>query len=488
MMTHRKLYSLLGYDPDAGPAFDFDAVTENSRKVRPGALFVAVQGTKSSGYAYAEAAVQAGAVAILGNRPDLKVLAGVPHIFSSHPRRTLGLLAHALQGDPSKSMKVIGVTGTNGKSSTIFLIQAILGQGGHRCAKFGTLGYDVGGELLPADLTTPFPEQLAEAFAKARDHGMSHVAMETSSHALEQERVAGIDFDVAAFTNLTQDHLDYHKTMEAYRAAKLKLVESLEGEGKFTVINLDDPSAQHFVAASRVPCITFGREADCQAVKVRAGLKETAFDLRTPWGNAAVEMRLLGRHNVANALCAATVCGGLGVPVDTIAAGINALAAVPGRFEPVDACQDFQVVVDYAHTDDALRNVLEAARQLCKGTIIVVFGCGGDRDKGKRPKMARAAAECADFTVITSDNPRTEDAHRILLDIEVGMQSAGKKKETDYWVIEDRAEAIAAGIARARSGDLVLIAGKGHEDYQIVGTEKRHFDDRETARAILEAR
>lgn len=487
-MTHLTLYKLLGYVPEDAPPFDFDAITEDSRKVRPGTLFVAVQGAHADGYAFAEAAVAAGAPAILGNRPGLKTFAGVPHVFAPHPRHLLGVAAHALRGDPSKALKVIGVTGTNGKSSTIYLIQAILREAGHRCAKFGTLGYDVGGETLPAALTTPFPEQLAEAFAKARENAMSHVAMEVSSHALEQDRAAGIDFDVAAFTNLTQDHLDYHETMEAYRAAKLKLIESLEGEGKLTVINLDDPSAHHFVAAARVPRVTFGREGDCRAVKLRAGLRETAFDLRTPWGDAPVEMKLLGRHNVANALCAAAVCGGLGVPADTIAAGINALAAVPGRFEPVDAGQDFQVVVDYAHTDDALRNVLEAARQLCKGTIIVVFGCGGDRDKGKRPKMARAAAECADFAVITSDNPRTEDPHRILLDIEVGMQRAGKKKDTHYMVIEDRAQAIAAAIARASAGGLVLIAGKGHEDYQIVGTEKRHFDDRETARAILEGR
>ena len=487
-MTHLELFRLLGRDLANAPGFTFSAVTKDSRRVRPGTLFVALPNTHIDGYTFAKEAVDAGAVAILGNQQGLDTLHGVPHIYTATPGHMLGLTAHALEGNPSRALDVIGITGTNGKSSTVYLIQSILNEAGQRCAKFGTLGYDVGAETWPAALTTPFPEDLAPAFAKARDNGMTHIAMETSSHALEQERVAGIDFDVAAFTNLTQDHLDYHVTMEAYRDAKLKLFEGIEGRGKFTVVNAGDPSAMYFINASRVRCITFGREGECRAVKVRAGIKETTFDLRTPWGDAPVAMRLLGRHNVDNALCAAAVCGGLGIPVETLAAGIAALAAVPGRFEPVDAGQDFQVVVDYAHTDDALRNVLEAARQLTKGKIIAVFGCGGDRDKGKRPKMARAAADLADFSVITSDNPRTEDPHRILLDIEVGMQGATRKKEDDYVVIEDRAEAIAAGIGRAGSGDLVLIAGKGHEDYQIIGTEKRHFDDRETARAVLEGR
>ncbi|MFP4501579.1 MAG: UDP-N-acetylmuramoyl-L-alanyl-D-glutamate--2,6-diaminopimelate ligase [Candidatus Hydrogenedentota bacterium] len=484
-MNKAQLCDLLGYKPPAGPDFTFDAVTEDSRKVRPGTLFVAVHGDHTDGHAYAEQAVSQGAPAVVGDRAAVDNVAGAPYLYASSPRRVLGLLAHALAGHPSRTMVVIGVTGTNGKSSTAFLIQAILAHAGHPCANFGTLGYDVGGEILPASLTTPFPEQLAHAFCEAQKRRISHVVMEASSHALDQDRVAGIAFDVAAFTNLTQDHLDYHADMEAYRRAKLKLFEGVSGEGRFTVINSDDPAATFFVAVSRTPFYQYGRSGDVYAESIQAGRDGTTFRLKTPWGDAPVNMPLLGRHNVWNALCAAAVCGGLGIPVAQVAQGLAALVCVPGRFEPVFAGQDFQVVVDYAHTGDALDNVLQAGRALCNGRLIVVFGCGGDRDKGKRPKMGKVAAKRADYTVLTSDNPRTEDPARILLDIETGMQGAGAKKGQHYEVIPERAGAIARAIALANSGDLVLIAGKGHEDYQIVGTERRHFDDRETARELL---
>ena len=487
-MNRQKLCEITGCAPGAGPGFTISSVTEDSRKARPGALFVAVAGGASDGHEFAPQAVAAGAAAILGDREGLIEFCGVPYLYSPHPRRAAGLAAHALAGDPSRQMKVVGVTGTNGKSSTVYLIQCILQHAGYRAAKFGTLGYEIGDELLPAPHTTPFGEVLADAFARAFTKGMTHVVMEASSHALDQDRVAGIDFDVAAFTNLTRDHLDYHKDMDAYRRAKLKLFECMAGPGKFTVVNRDDASAGHFIAASTVPCITYGAGGDCRASGIEAKLRRTCFRLDSPWGYATVETPLLGAHNVANILCAAAVCGGLNIPIETLVQGVAALRTVPGRFEPVDAGQEFQVVVDYAHTDDALRNVLQAARAICSKRVLLVFGCGGDRDRGKRPKMGRVAAELADFAILTSDNPRTEDPVRILLDVEAGLQSAGWHKEQNYLVIEDRAEAIAHALGMARPGDLVMIAGKGHEDYQIVGTERRHFDDRETARALLERR
>jgi UDP-N-acetylmuramoyl-L-alanyl-D-glutamate--2,6-diaminopimelate ligase len=254
------------------------------------------------------------------------------------------------------------------------------------------------------------------------------------------------------------------------------------------VVNADDPHAEIFEAATTATCHTYGDAGDCQAHDIATRIGLTTWTLDSPWGEAHIEMRLLGRHNVWNALCAATICGGLGLTPDQIAAGLTALAYVPGRFQAVDLGQDFQVLVDYAHTEDGLRNVLAAARGICAGKLIVVFGCGGDRDRGKRPKMGAAAAELADYAVLTSDNPRTEDPHRILLDVEEGMQRTGRRKNRDYDVVFSREEAIRHAIAIARTDDCVLIAGKGHEDYQILGTERIHFDDREMARKALEER
>ncbi len=484
-MNRRNVCELIDSPCSNGRDFEASSVTEDSRRVCPGALFVAISGTKSDGHVHAEAAVAAGAVAIIGDHAGLAELAGVPYISVASPRRAAGLLAQHFAGDPSKKLCVIGVTGTNGKSSTVFLVQAILKAAGHRCAKLGTLGYDFGEQQFTTENTTPFGEELAKIFAGAVEAGCTHLVMEVSSHALEQERVAGIEFRVGAFTNLTQDHLDYHKTMEAYREAKLLLFKGLSGSEGRAVVNVDDPSAAIFLEAAAVETVTFGQKGQVSARGVTGSITGTQFSLVTPWGTKSVEMGLLGAHNVSNALCAASICGALGVSLEAISAGLGALRAVPGRFEAINAGQDFFVVVDYAHTDDGLRNVLEAARALCGGRIICVFGCGGDRDKTKRPKMGAVAARLADFSIVTSDNPRTEDPHRILLDVEVGMQHARKKKGDDYWVIEDRREAITRAIGIARTGDFVMIAGKGHEDYQILGTKKIHFDDREVAREVL---
>jgi UDP-N-acetylmuramoyl-L-alanyl-D-glutamate--2,6-diaminopimelate ligase len=313
--------------------------------------------------------------------------------------------------------------------------------------------------------------------------------MEASSHALEQDRVAGIHFNVAAFTNLTQDHLDYHKDMDAYLKAKIKLFNKVDETLRradspwpcFGVINAEDPCAPKFEDALPGRCHSYGSAGSVRAEGLELLTDGAVFRLVSPWGAGQAHTRLVGRHNVLNALCAVAITAGLGVPVDTVLAGLEGLASVPGRFEPVIAGQPFQVIVDYAHTDDGLRNALTAARAVCSGRIIVTFGCGGDRDKGKRPKMGAVAAELADYVVLTSDNPRTEDPCRILLDVEVGLQRKGKRKGDTYTVIESRREAIRHALSAARPGDLVLIAGKGHENYQIIGTERRHFDDREEA-------
>ncbi len=412
----------------------------------------------------------------------------MPYVQVCHARRAAGLAAHGLAGNPANAMTVVGITGTNGKSSTVALTDAIFQQAGYRTALLGTLGYVVNGELRGQSHTTPFGEDLAELFAEAAAGGVTHVTMEVSSHALDQQRVAGIPFRVGAFTNLTQDHLDYHGTMEAYRDAKALLFRALPADTGVAVVNLDDPEGDFYRGQAPCVCHTYGEHADCQARNIHATMRETAFELVTPWGSARVSLKLLGKHNVYNALCAAAIAGGLGIPVETIARGLESLPCVPGRFEPVTTKEPFQVVVDYAHTDDGLKNVLEAARQFCKGRIITLFGCGGDRDKTKRPRMGNVAGRLSDYCILTSDNPRTEDPYRILLDAEVGLQQAGRRKGEHYEVIEDRATAIRTAIGLAKPGDLVMIAGKGHEDYQIIGTEKIHFDDRETARAILAER
>jgi UDP-N-acetylmuramoyl-L-alanyl-D-glutamate--2,6-diaminopimelate ligase len=482
-----KLRDLLNAsNPAPSPALDLvvSAVTEDSRRVQPGTVFFAFQGGRTDGHDYIEAAAKAGAVAVVGDRANASRT--VPYIRVDNPRRALGLAAHALAGNPTQSMTVVGVTGTNGKSSTVALIRAILEHAGNPTATFGTLGYTIGAESIVAPQTTPSAEELAAMFRKALDAGIAHAAMEVSSHALEQDRAAGIVFTAGVFTNLTQDHLDYHLDMEQYFESKCRLMDCIAGPGGFMVINSDDEYGRRMRKLAPVPVLTFGRSGDCRATDIALSAASTRFRLSTPWGEGNVETRLLGRHNVANILAAVTACGGLGLPFEALVEGTMGIHAVPGRFEQIDCGQNFAVVVDYAHTDDGLRNVLEAARAITKGRVICVFGCGGDRDRTKRPKMARAAAELADYAIVTSDNPRTEDPTRIVLDVESGMQHAGKRKDDDYLVIVDRATAIAKAFELARAGDFVMIAGKGHEDYQIIGTERIHFDDREVARALLQ--
>lgn len=487
-MTQDDLVLLLGL-PAPPPPFSFHMVTEDSRRAGKGALFVAISGEKNDGHDFADAAAAAGASAILGNRPNVREMSGIPYVYHDAPRRAAGLIAHALAGDPTRDQCVIGITGTNGKTSTAFLTQKILDTAGRRCANFGTLGYDLGKTQQAAAHTTPFGEDLARLFAEACQEGCNHVVMEASSHALEQDRVAGIHFNIAAFTNLTQDHLDYHKDMDAYLKAKIKLFNKVDETLRqtdspwpcFGIINAEDPCAPQFEAALPGRCHSYGNAGSVRAEGLELLTDGAVFRLVSPWGTGQAHTRLVGRHNVLNALCAVAITAGLGVPVDTVLAGLEGLASVPGRFEPVIAGQPFQVIVDYAHTDDGLRNALTAARAVCSGRIIVAFGCGGDRDKGKRPKMGAVAAELADYAVLTSDNPRTEDPCRILLDVEVGLQRKGKRKGDAYAVIESRREAIRHALSAARPGDLVLIAGKGHENYQIIGTERRHFDDREEA-------
>jgi UDP-N-acetylmuramoyl-L-alanyl-D-glutamate--2,6-diaminopimelate ligase len=474
-------------------------VCHDSRLVGPGALFVAVPGTLTDGAGFVTDAVRRGAVAVVADR-EISVPGDAVLVTVDDAREAISRLAACFFGldriQADESLRAIGITGTNGKSTVGYMIRAILQAARSPTALWGTIEYDLLKRRIRGNLTTPDPIDLIRQMVEARAAGAQFGVMEVSSHSLDQRRTAGIRFSVAVFTNLTQDHLDYHRTIEAYLLAKQRLFRSL-GAQAVAVVNADDPASARIVEGCDAPVIRFGLSED---VDVRGViLSESAAGGRfliqcrggggcpAPsrgegrFGGEQVEARtsLVGRHNVSNALAATSAALALGMDLETIRRGLSALRCVPGRLQRVDTNQrGFDVFVDYAHTDDALRNVLGALRPLTSGRLWCVFGCGGDRDRAKRPLMARAVAEGADAFVMTSDNPRTEDPLAIIDEIRQGLSNddaARAKTEPD------RANAIAWAIEQLAPGDTLLIAGKGHEDYQIVGEHRRHFDDVETA-------
>jgi UDP-N-acetylmuramoyl-L-alanyl-D-glutamate--2,6-diaminopimelate ligase len=453
-------------------------------------MFIAVKGERVDGHAFVEQAITAGAVAVVA---QTSVASGsLPFVLVTDSRKALGLLGSRFQGDPSNRLKMIGVTGTNGKTTTTYLCKALLESIGQRVGLIGTVAYQIGQETIPASHTTPGALDLQALLAKMVESGLTTAVMEVSSHALALDRTAGCEYDVAVFTNLTQDHLDFHHTMDEYFEAKLRLFTGLTGgkkAGKLALVNLDDPYGAAIREACPVPVWGYAlkNRAELKAERVRLSLTGTTFTAATPMGSFAVESRLVGEHNVYNLLGAIGVALHEGATSDQICEATAHIANVPGRFERVSSGQDFTVVVDYAHTEDALLRLLTAAQTLKTGRIITVFGCGGDRDRGKRPKMGRTAVEYSDVVVLTSDNPRTEDPMAILREVEVGVRDAlVRRSHVQYHLVPDRREAIGAAIREAHRGDMVLIAGKGHEDYQIIGTKKFHFDDREVVREAIQ--
>ncbi len=466
------------------------AITDDSRAVTDGSLFVAVKGERVDGHGFVEQAITAGALAVITQAP---VASGsVSFVRVADSRKALGLLGSRFHGDPSARLKMIGVTGTNGKTTTTYLCKALLEGIGRRVGLIGTVGYQIGQETLPAPHTTPGALDLQALLAKMLEGGLTAAVMEVSSHALALDRISGCEYDTAVFTNLTQDHLDFHHTMDEYFEAKLRLFTGLVGgkkAGKRAIVNLDDPRGATIRAACPVPVWGYAlkNQADLKAERVRLSLAGTTFTAATPAGSFTVDSRLVGEHNVYNLLGAIGVALHEGATTDQICEATAHIINVPGRFERVSSGQDFTVVVDYAHTEDALLRLLTAAQALKTDRIITVFGCGGDRDRGKRPKMGRAAVECSDVVILTSDNPRTEDPMAILQEVEIGVRDAlARRNHVQYRLVPDRREAIGAAIREARRGDMVLIAGKGHEDYQIIGTKKFHFDDREVAREAIQ--
>ncbi len=481
MRLTELLRALPGYTVLGSADVEVLGVSHDSATTKPGDLFCAIPGRRYDGHAFAAEAVARGAVAVLAERP---VDVPVPQVLVRSVRQALGPLSSAFYGHPSHRLRVIGVTGTNGKGTVTYLVRTVLEAGGFPCGVIGTLGAVVGQELVPVSLTTPEAPELNRLLFQMVQAGMRFAAVEVASHALAQERVGGVRFAAAAFTNLTQDHLDFHGTLEAYRDAKAMLFERVEPDG-VSVINREDPAGAYMASRSRAPVLTYGLdpEAHVRAEDVCLDLRGSTFTVRTPWGKERIRLNLCGAFNVRNALCALALGGHFGVPLDAMADALREVAGLPGRFERIDEGQDFGVIVDYAHTPDALRAVLEAAREFCRGRVIVVFGCGGDRDPTKRPVMGRIASERADVVILTSDNPRSEDPLRILAQIREGVVDGVR-----CHVEPDRRTAIWKAIAEATPGDVVLICGKGHEAYQIVGAERIPFDDREEARRALRAR
>jgi UDP-N-acetylmuramoyl-L-alanyl-D-glutamate--2,6-diaminopimelate ligase len=466
------------------------SVTDDSRAVACGSLFVAVKGECVDGHRFVAQAIQAGAAAIVAQ--ESVEVASLPLVKVADSRKALGLIGSRFYGDPSARLSMIGVTGTNGKTTTTYLCKALLEGIGRHVGLIGTVAYQIGAETIPASHTTPGALELQGLLMKMTQAQLDSVVMEVSSHALAMDRTAGCEYDAAVFTNLTQDHLDYHRTMEEYFQAKLRLFTGL-GIGKKTgqraIVNMDDPRGAQIRNACRVPVWGFAvkGQADIKAEKVRLSMNGSTFSAATPSGTFTVESRLVGEHNVYNLLGAIGVALHVGATCDEVREAVERVTNVPGRFERVSAGQDFTVVVDYAHTEDALVRLLTAAQALRTHRIITLFGCGGDRDRGKRPKMGRAAVEYSDVVVLTSDNPRTEDPMAILQEVEVGVREAlQRRSHVEYHLVPDRRDAIGMAMRLARSGDIVLIAGKGHEDYQIIGTKKVHFDDREVAREAIQ--
>jgi UDP-N-acetylmuramoyl-L-alanyl-D-glutamate--2,6-diaminopimelate ligase len=488
MRLSELLAALEAAQPSGDLNIDIAGLTQNSRQVLRGYLFVAVRGEKTDGHLYIDDAVRAGAAAVVCEEADFPVH-GAAKIVVPDSRVALARLADAFYGHPSRSLRVIGVTGTNGKTTVTYLVRSALRRAGLDSGLIGTIEYRVDGRTIPADRTTPGPVLINSLLAEMAARGCRAAVMEVSSHAIDQKRVEAIDFNVAVFTNLTQDHLDYHGDLDSYLEVKARLFSGLvEREGdawpKRAVVNVDDPRSRRIIEASGVPVITYAldREADVRAHQVRLDAGGCRFVARTPCGEFPVATRLIGRHNVSNALAALAVGVALDLELDAVVAGIGDTTCVPGRLEFIVNDRAITVVVDYAHTDDALRNVLTSLREITAGRLIAVFGCGGDRDAGKRPKMGAVVNELADVAVITSDNPRSEEPKAIIAQILTAF------RDGDPYIVEaDRRAAIERAIALARPGDTVLIAGKGHETYQQFRNQTIVFDDREVAREILAA-
>lgn len=480
------LESLHAIVPYKGENPEITSIENDNRKVQKGSLFICIKGYTVDGHDFAESAVKNGAVAILAERPlDLEV----PVVLVNNTTRAMAVLADAFYGQPTKSLHLIGITGTNGKTTTSHLIEKIFADAGEKTGLIGTMYTKIADKTIETKNTTPESLTLQKTFKQMVDAGVNTAVMEVSSHALDLGRVHGCDYNVAVFTNLTQDHLDYHQTMEEYKRAKSLLFAQLGNtfdlnKPKFAVLNADDPAAEMYSRSTAAHVVTYGieQEADIKAKNIQMTPKGTVFDLEMKGVSYPIRMQLIGKFSVYNVLASITTALVSGLEIEQIIQSIESVEGVAGRFELVNAGQDFTVIVDYAHTPDSLENVLKTIQHFAEKRVFVIVGCGGDRDRTKRPIMAQIACKFATDPILTSDNPRSEDPVGILKDMEEGVQGE------NYQVIPDRRKAIFTAVSQASPGDVILIAGKGHETYQIIGKEVLDFDDRLVAREAIKGR
>ncbi|MFQ6066650.1 MAG: UDP-N-acetylmuramoyl-L-alanyl-D-glutamate--2,6-diaminopimelate ligase [bacterium] len=491
-MNLRELITDVEVEKIAGnPNWEIEGVTYDSRKIQPNYLFVAISGFKEDGHHFIREAIERGAKAVIVEK---EVQIPFPHVASvkvPSSRLALARISSRFYGFPSGQILMIGITGTNGKTTTTYLLESILNQCGFRVGKISTIDYNLGRGFSFSSITTPESEDLQRMIREMVDEGLDYVVLEVSSHALVLHRVEGVEFDWAVFTNFSPEHLDFHKNLDEYLEAKISLFRSLDKPRrkkppKGAIVNVDDPVASYIMSGTLCQIITYGikKEANVQGKILKVNDNGVHFILEAERSDK-INLSLLGVHNVYNALAAASVAMGEKIPFALIKAGLESLRRIPGRLEPVENPQSFRVFVDYAHTPDGLKKVLQALRGVAQGRLLVVFGCGGDRDTQKRPLMGKVALKLADYSIITSDNPRSEDPEQIIVQIEKGIEEAGGKRERDYLVIVDRREAIKEALERMKKEDTLLIAGKGHERVQIFKDKVVEFEDRKVVQDLL---
>ncbi|GAB7387665.1 UDP-N-acetylmuramoyl-L-alanyl-D-glutamate--2,6-diaminopimelate ligase [Bacillaceae bacterium] len=489
MQLKELLVPLAVYRIEGNAEVEIDGLEVDSRNVKRGDLFICLKGFTVDGHEYAPQARDNGAVAVLAER---ELGLDIPTVIVPDTRRALALIADRFYDYPTQKLRLIGVTGTNGKTTVSYLIERILSDAGKKTGLIGTIKMKIGEREEEVKNTTPDILDLQKSFYRMNEVGTEYAVIEVSSHALDIGRVRGCRFRTAVFTNLTQDHLDYHRTMENYRMAKSLLFSQL-GNGydpddlRFAVLNADDPAAEFFAKVTAAQVITYGIDhaAHVRAKNIRVTADGTSFEVETFKGSAAISLQMIGKFSVYNALAAIAASLVEGISLQEIKGSLETVRGVPGRFEKIDEGQDFAVIVDYAHTPDGLQNVLQTIAEFARGKVFCVVGCGGDRDRKKRPLMARIATRYADLAIFTSDNPRSENPDAIIDEMVAGLDAGAAGK---YVRITDRKQAIEHAIASASPGDVVLIAGKGHETYQIIGRQTLPFDDRQAARQALLAR
>lgn len=463
---------------------DIKGISYQSKRMKQGYLFVAIPGYSTDGHIYAKEAVEAGASAIVCER-WIDELHSVPQVKVKQSRLACALLASTFFKNPSQKLNLIGVTGTNGKTTTVYLIESILRAAGKRTGILGTVESRIGDCPVYIERTTPESVDLQQILAQMVDSDVETAVMEVSSHAIDMDRIAGCHFKVVVFTNLSQDHLDFHQTLDNYFQTKLQLFNLSQDEKPLSVINFDDIYGQKIASSIPTTPVLFGIKCQTgiKAIDVKLNAEGSFFKISSPAGDFNVNLKLKGTFNVYNALAATGTCLSLGISTNKIKEGLEKVGSIPGRFETVSVGQDFIVAVDYAHTPDGLENVLKTAREISPGKVITVFGCGGDRDKTKRPLMGMVAARLSDFTIITSDNPRSEEPPSIIDQIEVGFLK--ESPTACYSKVINRRDAVSQAVSLAKTGDIVIIAGKGHERGQIFANKVVPFDDREVACQVL---